>query len=449
MGSDTIYWIWLAECLGYGSRHLHYLLDRYSSPYEVFRAESEEIDRLELSDRIKRALSKKDMRSAYAINDYCVAHNIGILTYEGEDYPSKLRLIADPPAVLYYIGEMPNLNDNLSISVVGTRSMSEYGKASAYKIAYELASAGVTVVSGMALGVDGVAACGAIKGGGKTVAVLGSGVDVVYPREHRRLYERIIENGAVISEYPPTTEVRPNQFPVRNRIISGMTSGTLVVEGDLRSGALITARRAIEQGKEIFALPGNLDNKNSDGTNMLIHDGAQMVLETSDILKAYEFYYGKSINYLGFSMSRENSDLDEGAILEMGICMRGGPVVQRKKKDEAPSDKEAGENILRPRSIPKNKSTREMPTTLKKKSKKLKEEEIFALEPPKKSTEEEIASLSEDERAILRSMPDDRAVSVDELSSMGFECQNIMSTLAMLEIEGFVSSLPGGLYIKN
>lgn len=446
--ADTIYWIWLAECLGPGSRHLHYLLDRYSSPYEIFRAESEEIDRLELGSRVINALSKKDMRNAYAINDHCVAHNIGILTYDSEFYPSKLRLIADPPAVLYYIGELPNMNDNLSIGIVGTRTMSEYGKASAYKIAYELASAGVTVVSGMALGVDGVASCAAIMGGGKTVAVLGSGVDVVYPKEHRTLYDRIIKNGAVISEYPPTTGVRDNHFPVRNRIISGMTSGTLIVECDMISGAMITARRAIEQGKDIFALPGNLDNKNSNGTNMLIHDGAQMVLETSDILKAYEFYYGKSINYLGFSMSRGHSDLDEYALSEMKISAKGNALSFGKKK-EKPQNTEDDENVLRPRNIPKNKSVKEMPSTLKKKNKKLKDEEIFVPETPKKSTEEELASLSAEERAILAAMPDDRAVSVDELSSTGLECQNIMSSLAMLEIEGIVSSLPGGLYIKN
>ena len=443
--TDTIYWIWLAECLGPGSRNLHYLLDRYASPYDVFRAQSEELERLELGDRVIEALCNKNMTEAYAINDYCVSHNIGILTYANEYYPAKLRLIPDPPAVLYFIGELPNTGDFVSIGVVGTRKMSEYGKRSAYKIGYELASAGIVVVSGMALGVDAVAACGAIRAGGKTVAVLGCGVDTVYPKEHGKLYENIIKNGAVISEYPPTTEVRPHHFPCRNRIISGMTNGTLVVECDKKSGAMITAERAIEQGKDIFAIPGNLDNTNSLGTNKLIHDGAQIVLKTEDILKNYEFYYGKTINYLALRMAKDNSQLDEQALNRMGICQCELHKKMSEKYDECEEAEiiTRRENILRPRHLPKVKNPEEMPSTMQRKA----DEE--ARTHKSISAEAELAELSEHEREMFLAMPDDRAVSVDAMMRLGYGCSDVMGTFAMLEIKGLVSSLPGGLYIKN
>ncbi len=441
--SDTIYWIWLAGRLGPGNRKLHYILDRFSTPYEVFRAESEEIDQLDISDKLKDALSDKNMKEAYAINDYCTSHNIGILTYSNEYYPSKLRGISNPPAVLYFRGQLPNTDDYVSIGVVGTRKMSEYGKRSAYKISYELASAGVTVVSGMALGIDGVAACAAIKAGGKTIAVLGSGVDVVYPHEHNKLYEEIIKNGAVISEYPPTTEPRGTHFPARNRIISGLTNGTLVIEGDLGSGALITADCAIEQGKDIFALPGNLDNKTAKGTNKLISDGAAIITKTEDILKNYEFYYGKTLNFLGFSMSRSRSELDENALASMGICRRGRALKEASlHEEERKIDKT---NILRPRKLPKTKTTENMPSTIPKVKQNVEETKSER----NISAEAELAALEDNEKEIFLAIPDDRAIGVDALMRLGYSCSEVMGTLAMLEIKGLVSSLPGGLYIKN
>ncbi len=439
--SDTLYWIWLAGCLNPGSGQLHYLLDRYSSAYDIFRAESEELERLELSPRLINALCNKDMTEAYAINDYCASHKIGIISYDHEFYPGKLRLISNPPAVLYFRGTFPNLNDRLALGIVGTRKMSEYGKKMAYKISYELASAEAVVVSGMALGVDAVAACGAISGGGKTVAVMGSGVDVIYPPEHAKLYERIIENGCVISEYPPTTASLGNHFPQRNRIISGICSGTLVVECDIDSGAMITASCAIEQGRDIFAVPGNVGDKNACGTNKLIHEGAIMVSSADDILREYEFYYGNRINYLALSMARGNSDVNDEMLRSMNICTEDYPLSRRGRKEKI----ENPENILRLRRIPKICDEKSLPTTIsesdvkKRNDKKLKE----------KTIDEELASLDEIERSILLLMPDDRAISVDEISRGGFECSEIMGTMAILEIKGFVSSLPGGLYVRN
>lgn len=435
--SDTIYWIWLSLCLTPGSGQLHYLLDRYSSAYDIFRAEEEELERLELSKRLINALCNKDMTEAYAINDYCASHKIGIISYEHEFYPGKLKLISNPPAVLYFRGTFPRFNDRLALGIVGTRKMSEYGKKMAYKIAYELASAEAIIVSGMALGNDAVAACGAISAGGKTVAVLGTGVDVVYPPEHSKLYERIIENGCVISEYPPTTAAIANHFPQRNRIISGICSGTLVIEGDLDSGSMISASCAIEQGRDVFAVPGNVNDKNSEGPNKLLREGAIIASCADDILREYEFYYGKSLNYLALSMARGHSDINEEALRSMNICTEGYGLGKKglKKKIEDP------ENLLPPRKIPKRQEKEELPTTLSASESKNEK-------PRSMTADEEYASLDEIERGILLAMPDDRAVSVDEIARSGFECSSIMGTMAILEIKGFVSSLPGGLYIK-
>ena len=242
MRDGTLYWIWLAQKLGAGNRYLPYLMERYSDAFEVYRADSEELFDTEMPEALQEALSDKKLDEALAISDYCTRLRIGILTYKSELYPAGLRRLKDPPTVLYYRGRMPDLSKMVSISVVGTRTMSEYGKSAGYKIAYELASAGVCIVSGMALGVDSVAACAALEACNTTIAVLGSGVDVIYPKEHTTLYKKIIERGAVISEYPPTTRPEGRHFPQRNRIISGLGMGTIVIEGDMRSGALIRGR---------------------------------------------------------------------------------------------------------------------------------------------------------------------------------------------------------------
>lgn len=427
--TESIYWIWLAEALGQASKYLTYLLGVYGTPYDVFRAETDSIDELSVDSKTKIGLERKNLENAYAINDYCVSHSIGILTYENPRYPEKLKLIKDPPTVLYYIGELPDFNNTLSISIVGTRKLSEYGKGTAYKIGYELGAADIIVVSGMALGVDSVAACGAINGGGKTVAVLGCGVDIVYPRQHRVLYNQIIKHGAVISEFAPTTEVRGRNFPIRNRIISGLTSGSLIVECDMRSGAMITARHALEQGRDLFAIPGNVGNPNSNGTNSLLHEGASMVLCTDDILSAYEFYYGDKINYLGLSYARARSDVDPEALAKMEICSK--LVSKNEVCDEKPI---VGNNIMRPR-IKANCKNEKDSAVKKSEAKDVKESEK--------------AEITPEEARVLELMPCDRAVNADYFMSRGLNASDVLGTLVILEIKGLTSSLPGGLYIKN
>lgn len=208
--------------------------------------------------------------------------NIRIINKEDREYPEQLLDISDPPEKLYCIGDC-RLLKKPSLAVVGSRKCSEYGRQTAMKIGREAAGNGLVVVSGMAKGIDSFGHLGALKAGGKTIAVLGCGVDICYPKENQKLYQQIAEEGLIISELPPGTEPMPYTFPRRNRIISGLATATAIVEAGTNSGALITAELAAAQGREVFAVPGNINSQYSLGTNKLISDGARPVAVVDDI----------------------------------------------------------------------------------------------------------------------------------------------------------------------
>jgi DNA processing protein len=213
--------------------------------------------------------------------------NVQALTWDSPDYPSLLAQIPDAPPVIFVRGTLMPA-DEWSVAIVGTRKVTPYGREVVRRLAADLAHAQVTVVSGLARGIDGMAHRVALDGGGRTIAVLGSGVDVIYPPEHRQLADSIVENGAVISDYPMGAQPEAANFPPRNRLISGLSLGTVVIEAGLRSGALITADFALEQGRDVFAVPGSILSPGSAGCNRLIRDGAHVVTEISDILEVLQ-----------------------------------------------------------------------------------------------------------------------------------------------------------------
>jgi DNA processing protein len=214
----------------------------------------------------------------------CAQKGIELLNILDDAYPKSLREIYDPPLILYVRGQLIP-EDDVALAIVGTRRPTMYGLRMAHQFAYELARGGVTVVSGMARGIDGAAHEKALKAKGRTIAVLGCGVDVVYPKNHQNLYHQIVEEGAVVSEYPPRTSPIAFNFPRRNRIINGLSMGTLVVEANQRSGSLITSALAADENREVYAVPGPVDSITSRGTNQLIQKGAKLVLNTQDILE--------------------------------------------------------------------------------------------------------------------------------------------------------------------
>ena len=287
--SESLYWTWLSLKLGAASPYLNTLLLKYSTPKDIFDASVSEIRSIEkIPESVKTRLCDKELDRSQRIMEKCKALGIGIMTYNDPRYPRILKYIDKPPAVLYFKGRPVDFDRRFCVSVVGTRKMSDYGRDMAYKFAYDLASAGSVIVSGMALGCDGMSAAGALDAQAQTVAVLGGGVDVIYPREHRKLYDAILKDGLVISEYPPGTEADSSHFPQRNRIISGLSRCTLVVESPEKSGAHITARASLDQGRPVFAVPGAIGMENSVGANNLIKQGARMATSAFDIIDAFE-----------------------------------------------------------------------------------------------------------------------------------------------------------------
>ncbi len=287
------YWLWLSLKEGIGQQKISHLLELFNSPEEIFKLSKQTLKTIEgLGKEEVRALSDKSMKRAAFVKEQCKRFGIRILTYDSEFYPQKLKEIADPPHVLYVLSKTRiNLNDKLCIGMVGNRVMTEYGRCVAQDIATQLSKAGVVVVSGMARGIDGTAHTATLHSGGISVAVLGCGLDTAYPPEHDEMMEAICETGMVISEYPPGTPPAANHFPIRNRIISGLSDGIVVVEAPEKSGSLITADFALQQGRDVFAVPGDITRPHSVGTNNLIRQGATLVCSGLDILKEYEAVY--------------------------------------------------------------------------------------------------------------------------------------------------------------
>ncbi len=280
-------WISLSFVPGLGDAGICKLVTCFGGPEEVLRATRKDLingaglkanvaDRLVCTDQVKKRgeeeLGKLERFGGKAI---CVAD---------EKYPKLLKQINRPPAVLYFVGKLEILNSS-SLAIVGSRAATTYGRQVAYNLAKDLADRGLTIVSGLALGIDAHAHAGSLSGSGATVAVLGCGLDVVYPYQNRELYERIKGSGVLLSEYPLSTRPDGFRFPARNRIIAGLSMGTVIVEAAKKSGSLITASLALEEGREIFAVPGRIDSFKSAGSHWLLQQGAKLVQGVDDILE--------------------------------------------------------------------------------------------------------------------------------------------------------------------
>ncbi len=286
MGEEIFYWLALSLTPGVGSIFIKRLLDRFGTPEAVFQAPLDELLQIEgLGEKVAREIQKGPAEKKVE-KELHLLEGVGgkVMTMKDASYPKRLKEIYDPPPVLYVRGELRE-EDELAVAIVGSRKTTPYGKWMTEKMGQELARHGITIVSGMARGIDSHAHWGALSGGGRTIAVLGSGVDVVYPPENRNLYKRIIDQGAVLSEFPMGSPPEGGHFPKRNRIISGLSIGVVVVQAGMESGSLITANYALEQGREVFAVPGNVGSDSSRGTHQLIKDGAKLVESSEDILE--------------------------------------------------------------------------------------------------------------------------------------------------------------------
>lgn len=282
---DIRYWIGFNKVSGIGAARVRALLDYFGDLSTAWNAPAHDLrqaglDRRSLNNLLK---ARRDLDLDAEANRIRRA-GVKLLIWGDPDYPYLLSQVYNAPPVLYVWGALTK-EDEWAVSVVGTRRASVYGKEAARMVSSGLARAGVTVVSGLARGIDSVAHRSCLESGGRTIAVLGSGVDVIYPRENARLATEIAERGAVVSEYALGTKPDARNFPPRNRIISGLTLGTVVIEAGRSSGALITASFAAEQGRDVFAVPGSIFARTSQGTNHLVQQGATMVCEVNDVLE--------------------------------------------------------------------------------------------------------------------------------------------------------------------
>ena len=285
--SGLKYWLWLTTRQGLDAAGVLTVLDYFVTPERAYYADREEYDQLPLAPKARSGLYSKELDSADRILGDCQRLSLRIMTLRDGDYPERLRQISAPPAVLYVRGKLFDFDEEAAIAVVGSRRPSQYGEMAAAKLGMELAAGGALVLSGIAEGLDTCALKGALKAGGPVVSVLGGGIDVPYPAVNRYLYEDVAAAGALISEYPPGTESKGFHFPRRNRILSGLALGVLAVECKLHSGTMSTVRHAMDQDRDIFAIPGAIDAPMSEGTNWLIQQGAKLVTRGEDILEEY------------------------------------------------------------------------------------------------------------------------------------------------------------------
>ena len=281
---EQLYWLALQLTPGLGARKASQLLQHFQSPPAVFRASLSELEGLGIASATAQSLlSGCTFDDAATQQQKMLGLNVTMIPMLDARYPQKLRAIFDPPPILFCRGRI-ELLDSVMIGVVGTRKPTAYGMAAADRVSRDLAEKGVTIASGMARGIDTAGHKAALSVGGNTVAVLGCGVDQVYPAENRKLAAEIAEKGLLLSEFPMGTPAYPQNFPIRNRVVSGLSAGILVVEGAQYSGSAITARLAIEQGRELFAIPGNITSKMSWAPNLLIKQGAKLVQDAEDVL---------------------------------------------------------------------------------------------------------------------------------------------------------------------
>lgn len=285
MNNDLPYLVATSAIPGVGTATFNYLQKHFKTLRKFWEADSEAINKAKLDSRTRQSVlefrAKVDPK-VYLQTVY--ERGIKVYAVDDRDYPQNLRRISDAPPVLYVKGQiLPQ--DDLAIGVVGARYATIYGRQVTEKLVTDLVTAGLTIVSGMARGIDSFAHKAALAAGGRTIAVLGSGVDLVYPPENKGLYEQIIKNGAVVSEFPLGFPSVPSNFPARNRIISGLSLGVLVTEAAVDSGSLITAGQAAEQGREVFAVPGPINSKMSEGVNKLLKEGVNVATEAADVLE--------------------------------------------------------------------------------------------------------------------------------------------------------------------
>lgn len=405
-----LHWIWLAHRPGLTDWAKGKLLEQFGNPEDLFCAPTEKIgEGLNLSPETRASLLDRDLSGAEKILQICKRKKIQILTMQDGEYPDRLRNIPDPPMVLYYKGILPDFDALPAVGVVGTRKASAYGMQTAKRMGYQIAKNGGLVVSGLAAGVDAMAMEGALLAGKPTVGVLGCGVDVVYPKSNGKLFADMEAYGCILSEFAPGTQPLRWNFPQRNRIIAGLSCGVLVVEAPDPSGALITARKALDQGRDVFVVPGNIDNPSCVGSNQLLRSGATAVTSGWEIMSEYQALFPGLI-------CREEAALPQEA-----------PVISLRENNTATSQGKGHDS---------GKKTNPEKETDKKVIDK-------GNPAPYSDVNDILPKLSSEERKIVCALMDGQRLADDVIAETGLTTGKALGIFTMLELKKVIVRLPG------
>lgn len=387
-----LHWLWLAERPGVKDTVKNALLQAFLDPEALFYSTKEDLARAQvpgLTEEMARSLLDRDLSSAGRILEKCMEQKLSILTVTDARYPERLRVFGDMPVVLYYKGTVPDFDNTPTIALVGTRRASAYGLRTAQRLGAEVAQGGGIVVSGLADGIDGAAMSGALQAGGTVVGVLGCGADVVYPKKNQELFLQTERQGCILSQYAPGTPPLKWHFLERNRLISGLSCGTAVVEAPEKSGALSTARHALRQGREVFAVPGNIEDPRFTGSNRLLREGAIAVSCGEDLLAEYEGMFAS-------------------------LRPPKKPIPEPKIPEKTPGN-----------SLPKKKLTQK---AIDKAAKPL-----YSDQGPS------IPALSEEERQVAEAIGQGERLVDDVIAQVPFPASKTLSILTMLELKGIVA----------
>jgi DNA processing protein len=413
-----VHWIWLATRSGINDRVKAAILAHFGDPEDVFYADSVAYKQIEgLTEEGAQALEDKALAEAQGILARCADEDIHILTYRDAAYPGRLKNIADPPLVLYYKGRLPDFDGQPLIAVVGTRKASGYGLTAAKRMGYQIAQCGGVVVSGMAFGIDGMAMSGAMSAGGTVIGVLGSGADVVYPASNRSLFVDTVKRGCLLTEFPPGTPPHRWNFPKRNRLISGLSCGVLVVEAPEISGALITARQAADQGRDVFVVPGNIDVPTCQGSNALLRDGAIMVTSGWDVMSEYQLLFPDKVR-------KFNEKLTQKAYPDEVIRAAAQAEKVPLKVAQMPQ-------------LPADLVEQPMPD----------EKKVIdnGAKPPYSDVEKKLPALSDEERQIVEQLKQGQRLRDDVIAETGLPAGRVAAAMTMLEVKGVIRRLPGNM----
>ena len=410
-----VHWIWLSTRPHISDRLKVELVRRFQDPETIYFADADSFSQVEgLSAEGLAALAAKKLTEAEKILRDCQRENLGILTYQDAAYPARLKNISDPPLVFYYKGRLPDFDGSPLIGVVGTRKASVYGMTAAKKLGYQIARCGGIVVSGMAYGIDGMATRGALTAGTPAIGILGCGADVVYPPSNRGLFEDMEQYGCLLSEFVPGTPPIGRNFPKRNRIISGLSCGVLVVEAPEKSGALITAQLALDQGRDVFVVPGNIDVDTFVGSNRLLRDGAIAISSGWDIMSEYAQQFPEKVRQFDGPM-RQNAQEDLSEI-------------------SAQTEKMQPKVAQKPKVLGKNKV-----------SKQNEDKKVIdnGAPSPYSDVEDKLPPLLPDEQKIVSALTKEPRPVDDVIAETGLPTARMLATLTLLQVKGIVKQHPG------